>query len=92
MAEKMSFFANEAIFSCKVASLIDFDLLKTKICVINTFGEQLPFKKRLKSKNSKWPPQPEMLQKLKRIAPMIVFDLLNMKMFQKREVDVKISI
>ena len=44
----MSFFANEAIFSCKVAYLIDFDLLKTKICVINTFGEQLPVKKRLK--------------------------------------------
>ena len=49
MAAKMSFFANEAIFSCKVAYLIDFDLLKTKICVINTFGEQLPVKKRLKS-------------------------------------------
>jgi len=45
MAAKMSFFANEAIFSCKVAYLIDFDLLKTKICVIATFGEQLPLKK-----------------------------------------------
>ena len=48
MTAKMSFFANEAIFSCKVAYLIDFDLLKTKICVINTFGEQIPVKKRLK--------------------------------------------
>ena len=67
MAAKMSFFANEAIFSCKVAYLIDFDLLKTKICVINTFGEQLPVKKRLKSKNSKWPPKPEVMQKLKQI-------------------------
>ena len=56
MAAKMLFFANEAIFSCKIAYLIDFDLLKTKICVITTFGEQLPVKKRLKSKNSKWPP------------------------------------
>ena len=48
MAAKMSFFANEAIFSCKVAYLIDFDLLKTKICVINTFGKQLPVKKTVK--------------------------------------------
>ena len=68
MAAKMSFFANEAIFSCKVAYLIDFDLLKTKICIINTFGEQLPVKKRLKSKNSKWPPKPEVMQMLKGIA------------------------
>ena len=68
MAAKMSFFANEAIFLCKVAYLIDFDLLKTKICVIYTFGEQLPVKKRLKSKNSKWSPQPEVLQRMKRIA------------------------
>ena len=67
MAAKMSFFANESIFSCKVAYLIDFDLLKTKICVINTFGEQLPVKKRLESKNSKWPPKPEVMQKLKQI-------------------------
>ena len=44
----MSFFANEAIFSCKLAYLIDFDLLKTEICVINTFGEQLPVKKTVK--------------------------------------------
>ena len=56
MAAKMSFFANEAIFSYKVAYLIDFELLKTKIYIIKTFGEQLPVKKRLKSKNSKWPP------------------------------------
>jgi len=48
MAAKMSFFANEAVFSSKVAYLIDFDLLKTKICVINTFGEQLPVKKTVK--------------------------------------------
>jgi len=53
MAAKISFFANEAIFSCKVAYLIDFDLLYTKICVINTFDEQLPVKKRLKSKKIK---------------------------------------
>ena len=56
MAAKMSFSANEAIFLCKVAYLIEFDLLKMKICVINIFGEQLPVKKLLKSKNSKWQP------------------------------------
>ena len=67
MAAKMSFFSNEAFFSFRVAYLIDFDLLKTKICVINTFGEQLPVKKLLKSKNSKWPPKPEVMQKLKQI-------------------------
>jgi len=67
MAAKMSFFANEAIFSCKVAYLIDFDLLETKICVSNTFGVQLPVKKRLNSKNSKWPPKPEWMQKLKQV-------------------------
>ena len=44
MAAKIAFFANEAVFSCKVAYLIDFDLLRTKICVINTFGEQHPVK------------------------------------------------
>ena len=38
-----------------------------KIC-INIFGEQLPVKKRLKSKNLKWPPKPEVMQTLKRIA------------------------
>ena len=68
MAAKMSFFAIEAIFAFKVAYLVVFDLLKTKICVIKLFGEQLPVKKRLKSKNSKWPPKPELMQKLKRIA------------------------
>ena len=50
MAAKIVFFANEAIFSCKAAYLIDFDLLRTKICVINQFGEQFPVKKRLKWK------------------------------------------
>ena len=64
----MTFLANEAIFSYKVAYLIGFDLMKTKICVINTFGEQLLVKKPLKLKNSKWPPKPEVMQKLKRIA------------------------
>ena len=48
MAAKIAPFANEVIFSCKVAYLIGFDLLRTKICVINTFGEQILVKKRLK--------------------------------------------
>ena len=68
MAAKMSFFAIEAIFSNKVAYLMRFDLLKTKIYIISRYGEQLPVKKRLKSKNSKWPPKLEVVQKLKRIA------------------------
>jgi len=67
MAAKIAFFANEAISTCKVAYLIGFYLLRAKICVINQFGEQLPVKKWLKSKNSKWPPKPEVMQKLKQI-------------------------
>ena len=50
------------------AYLIGFDRLKTKICVINTFEAQLPVKKRLKLKSSKWPPKPEEIQMLKGIA------------------------
>ena len=43
MAAKMSFFANEAIFSCKVAYLIGFDLLRTKICGLTHFrAKNLP--------------------------------------------------
>jgi len=37
MAAKIAFFADEAIFASEVAYLIGFDLLRTKICVINTF-------------------------------------------------------
>ena len=39
MAAKIAFFANEAIFSFKVAYLIGFDLPSTKVCAIATFGE-----------------------------------------------------
>ena len=46
----MSFFANEAIFSCKVAYMVGFGLLRTKICVIDTFVEKLLEIKRWKSK------------------------------------------
>ena len=45
MAAKISILAYEAIFSCKVAYLIGFDLPRTKICIINTFEEQLPIEK-----------------------------------------------
>ena len=68
MAAKMSFLAIEAIFSFKVAYLIDFDLLKTKIYVINTFGEQLPVKNWLELKNLKWPPKPEVIEKIEIIS------------------------
>ena len=67
-AWKISLFCKWSFFSYRIAYLIGFDLLRTKICVIATFGEQLPVKKRLKLKNSKWPPKPEVMQKLKRIA------------------------
>ena len=46
MAAKISILAYEAIFSCKVAYLIGFDLPRTKICIINTFEEQLPIVKK----------------------------------------------
>ena len=64
----MSFFANEAIFSCKVAYLIDFDLLKTKICIISMFKDELPVKKRFYYKNPKWPPKPEVVKKRNQIS------------------------
>ena len=50
MAAKIATFANKNILSCKVAYLKGFDLLRAKICVINTFGAQLPVKNRLKWK------------------------------------------
>merc|ERR1712115_130994 len=78
---KCHFLQTKLFFNVNIAYLIDFDLLKTKICIINTFGEQLSVEKRLKSKNSKWPPLPEVLQKLKLIALLNAFDLLNIKIF-----------
>ena len=44
MTAKIAFSAFEAIFSNKVAYLMLFDLLRTKICIISTYGEQLPVK------------------------------------------------
>ena len=41
-------FSIVAIFSNKVAYLMHFDLLRTIICIIGTFGEQHLVKKRLK--------------------------------------------
>jgi len=55
--KKITSFAIEATFLCKVAYLIGFDLLRTKLCIINTFGKQLPFEKRVKLKMKlKWLP------------------------------------
>ena len=45
MAAKIALFENAAILLCKIAHLIGFDLLRTKISVTNTFGEQLLVKK-----------------------------------------------
>ena len=80
MATKIAYFAIEAIFSNKEAYLMRFDLLRTKLCIISRLHlKRISGKKknRLKSKNSKWPPKSEEMQKLKRYS--IPFDLLNVK-------------
>ena len=53
MAAKIAVFATKGIIFKKVAYLMRFDLLRTKICIISTFEEQLPVKKRLESKKFK---------------------------------------
>ena len=47
---KCHFLQMKLFFSRKVSYLINFDLPRPKICVINTLGEQLPVKKRVKIK------------------------------------------
>ena len=74
MAAKMSPLANESIYSCKVAYLKGFDLLKTKKCVIKSFCQQLPMKKnKVKIEKIKMPPKPEVMQKLKQVAFFLLF-------------------
>ena len=56
---------------------MDFDLLISCMCTISTFEAQLPVKKRSKSENSKWPPEPEVVQKWKQNSLYIALNLLN---------------
>ena len=65
MATKMAFFCKLRFVLSNVAYLIDFYHLRTKICIIIMFKEQRPVKTRLKLKNSKYLPKPEMIQNLK---------------------------
>ena len=47
MATKIAPFVNEATFYTKSSVSDSVDLIRTKICTMNTFGEQLPVKNRL---------------------------------------------
>lgn len=80
-------------FSCEAANLITFDLLRTKICVTNTFGEQFKKEKSIKIEKFKMAVKAGYDGKFETNSfIMIAFDLLNMKIFVYCEVDVKISL